>query len=250
MFKNNFEAVCKYHYRNHKPSKIRTRYSWFATTWQGSHVGSQYNRIISWTIYIKSQRSTCFHISNRPLPFHLHLQEISTFLDSERCFSSWLSTWPPWRHVQTNNRSFPSSPGPLYQNEVKCSAFDMEMIFHSHANKTHFHKKGCALSLILKVRVFGARKWPIPESYLCPLSSSLFKLPLCPPLQPLLISFCSRKALGELSYVSSAVFNHTLIQSVVTTAMSWHAYPSGQSPYKPTNWQRCLPSEAIRSCIR
>ena len=44
------------------------------------------------------------------------------------------------------NRPFPSSPGPLYQNEVRCSTFDMEqameMIFHSHANKTHFHKKG------------------------------------------------------------------------------------------------------------
>ena len=55
----------------------------------------------------------------------------------------------------------PSSLGPLYQNEVKCSAFDMEMIFHSHANKTHFHKKDCGLGLILKVRVFGTRKWPI-----------------------------------------------------------------------------------------
>ena len=42
-----------------------------------------------------------------------------------------------------------------------CSAFDLEMIFHSHANKTHFHKKSCALSLILKMRVFGTRKWPI-----------------------------------------------------------------------------------------
>ena len=59
------------------------------------------------------------------------------------------------------NRPFPSSPGPLYQNEVKCSAFDMEMIFHSHANKTHFHKKGCVLGLILKVRVSGTRKRPI-----------------------------------------------------------------------------------------
>ena len=59
------------------------------------------------------------------------------------------------------NRPFPSSPRPLYQNEVKCSAFDVEMIFHSHANKTQFHKKGCALGLILKVRVFGTRKWPI-----------------------------------------------------------------------------------------
>ena len=46
-------------------------------------------------------------------------------------------------------------------NEVKCSAFDMETIFHSRASKTHFHKKGCAPGLILKVRVFGTRKWPI-----------------------------------------------------------------------------------------
>ena len=53
------------------------------------------------------------------------------------------------------NRPFPSSPGPLYQNEVTCSAWDMEMIFHSNANETHFHKKGCALGLI------GTRKWPI-----------------------------------------------------------------------------------------
>ena len=59
------------------------------------------------------------------------------------------------------NGSFPSSPGPLFQNEGRCSAIDMEIIFHSHANKTHFHKKGCAPSLILKVRVFGTRKWPI-----------------------------------------------------------------------------------------
>ena len=63
--------------------------------------------------------------------------------------------------VYSINRPFPSSPGSLYQNEVKCPAFDVEMIFHSHANKTQFHKKGCALGLILKVRVFGTRKWPI-----------------------------------------------------------------------------------------
>ena len=59
------------------------------------------------------------------------------------------------------NRPFPSSPGPLFQNEGRCLAFDMEIIFHSHANKTHFHKKGCAPRLILKVKVFGTRKWPI-----------------------------------------------------------------------------------------
>ena len=47
---------------------------------------------------------------------------------------------------------FPSSPWPLFQNGGRCSAFDME---------THFHKKGCAPSLVLKVRVFGTRKRPI-----------------------------------------------------------------------------------------
>ena len=64
--------------------------------------------------------------------------------------------------LQVNiNRPFPSSHGPLFQNEGRCSAFDMEIIFHSHASKTHLHKKGCAPSLILKVRVFGTRKWPV-----------------------------------------------------------------------------------------
>ena len=57
------------------------------------------------------------------------------------------STTKCWEYLAAWNhkhyRSFPGSPGPLYQNEVKCSAFDMEMIFHSHANKTHFHEKGC-----------------------------------------------------------------------------------------------------------
>ena len=63
-------------------------------------------------------------------------------------------------------RPFPSSSGPLCQNEVKCSAFDMEIIFHSHANKTNFHKRGCALGLISKVRGFGTRKWPIKDHFL------------------------------------------------------------------------------------
>ena len=42
----------------------------------------------------------------------------------------------------------------------------MEIIFHSHANKTHFREKGCAPSLILKVRGFGTRKWPINFSFI------------------------------------------------------------------------------------
>ena len=40
----------------------------------------------------------------------------------------------------------------------------MEIIFHSHANKTPFHKKGCELGLILKVNVLGTQKWPIEQT--------------------------------------------------------------------------------------
>ena len=37
----------------------------------------------------------------------------------------------------------------------------MEMVLHSQANKTHVCKKGCALSHVLKLMVFGTLKWPI-----------------------------------------------------------------------------------------
>ena len=59
------------------------------------------------------------------------------------------------------NRPFPSSKKSHFQNEAKCEAIDMKMIFNYYANKTHFHNKGFALSLVLKVRFFGTRKWPI-----------------------------------------------------------------------------------------
>ena len=39
----------------------------------------------------------------------------------------------------------------------------MEMIFHSHVNKTHFDEKGCAIGLILKVKVFGTRKLTLKD---------------------------------------------------------------------------------------
>ena len=60
--------------------------------------------------------------------------------------------------VPSGSGTFPSSPGPLYQTEVKSSTFDMEMIFHFHANTIYFYKKGSALGLILKVKFFGTRK--------------------------------------------------------------------------------------------
>ena len=36
-----------------------------------------------------------------------------------------------------------------------------KMSLYSHENKTHFHKKGFALSLVLEVRVLPTLKWPI-----------------------------------------------------------------------------------------
>ena len=37
----------------------------------------------------------------------------------------------------------------------------MKIKFYSRANEAHYHKKGFALSLVLKMRVFGTRKWPV-----------------------------------------------------------------------------------------
>ena len=59
------------------------------------------------------------------------------------------------------NRPFPSSKKSHFQSEAKCEAIDMKMIFNYDADKTHFNNKGFALSLVLKVRCFGTRKWPI-----------------------------------------------------------------------------------------
>ena len=42
------------------------------------------------------------------------------------------------------------------------TTFRMTMSFHSHANKTNFHMKGCAPGLALKKRHNTTRKWPIP----------------------------------------------------------------------------------------
>ena len=47
------------------------------------------------------------------------------------------------------------------------------MIFYSHVNTALFHKKGCPLGLILKVRVFGTR--------ICPIAVRRFPAPPPPP---------------------------------------------------------------------
>ena len=50
----------------------------------------------------------------------------------------------------------------------------MQLISYSHATKTHFHKNS-ALSLVLKMGVFGARKWPILARYRLGYSFFIYK---------------------------------------------------------------------------
>ena len=73
----------------------------------------------------------------------------------------------------SNNIPFPSSLGPVYQKEVKWSAFNM--IFHSHAHTNNsFSQERLCLGLIRKVRVFGTfflegslSKWRLCSKEVC-----------------------------------------------------------------------------------
>ena len=57
-------------------------------------------------------------------------------------------------------RPFPSCSKLLFQSEAKSETIAVKMIFHSHSNEAHYHKKGFGLSRVSKVRFFGTRKWP------------------------------------------------------------------------------------------
>ena len=78
-----------------------------------------------------------------------------------------------WRKSFPLNGPFPSSKKSYFQNESKCETFVVKMSFICMRIKTHFHINSFALSLALKVRFFGTRKWPIGRSFLVSLSISL-----------------------------------------------------------------------------
>ena len=88
---------------------------------------------------VARDRGTDWPIADRRVPSNDPRNNCWTHFDS----SSLLLT-------KVANRPFPSSPGPLYQNEVKCSAFNIEMIFYLHANETHFPRKVFAPGLIFE----------------------------------------------------------------------------------------------------
>ena len=70
--------------------------------------------------------------------------------------------WSAFTHVANiyANRPFPSSKKSHFENEAKCETFLVKISFICIIIKNHFHINGFALSLALKVRFFGTRKWP------------------------------------------------------------------------------------------
>ena len=52
-----------------------------------------------------------------------------------------------------------------FQNEAKCETFVVKMSFICIIIENHFPINGFALSLVLKVRFFGTRKWPIEVAF-------------------------------------------------------------------------------------
>ena len=114
---------------------------------------------------------------------------IKTLKKGGPCLSSpYRSTPPPFPQ-----QAISEFPRASELNEVECSTFDMETIFHSRANKTHFHKKGCAPNLILKVRVFGTRKWPIVSR-----PGDIFKISQGHVTNPCLVVWKSRNITGPM----------------------------------------------------
>ena len=76
---------------------------------------------------------------------------LNEFIKTLKCFAVFVSVLGHFR----------VPPGFCIKTRLSAQSCYGNDFFHSHANKTHFHKKGCALDLILKVRVFGTRKRPI-----------------------------------------------------------------------------------------
>ena len=86
-------------------------YFWFAIMWQGGHIEGQYNRIFSWRICMREERT-------------------------------W-PTWPPWRHVQTSNCRWSKSSGlkvtAEYTSTFKLHIEELEKWTRSYSFYTLFH---------------------------------------------------------------------------------------------------------------
>ena len=73
----------------------------------------------------------------------------------------------------------------------------MEMIFHSHANKTHFHQKGCALMAHFESEGF----WNSDVAY-----SAIFDVVNDPSVFPVFFFFFLLLSLLVMSFTINATF--------------------------------------------
>ena len=107
----------------------------------------------------------------------------------------------------------------------------MEITFHSHANKTHFYKKGCAPSLILKVRVLelgsGILIFCFQKSSRVHVSFSLFRLSTC---------ICSQTGMDIGLKLFSKICSFELsclIRKFVLTSNSFASWFNNSEPLRP-----------------
>ena len=123
---------------------------------------SNQNSTVSWVSLIG-----LWETRPRSYAFRLALIYILEKMYSSVNFQSWISVIRLPYNLVTNgtNRPFPSSFVPLFQSESRCETSSITNDFDLHENetafRTHFHKKGFALRLVLKKRDNGTRKWPI-----------------------------------------------------------------------------------------
>ena len=68
-----------------------------------------------------------------------------------------------WWCKKATNRPFPSCCEP-HESKGKCKVFIMKIRFHSYANKTNFHMKSFALSVVFIMRFTATRKWTIRKN--------------------------------------------------------------------------------------
>ena len=74
-----------------------------------------------------------------------------------------------------DNGTFPFPVGSSLCYKARLSeTIDIKIIFYSQANEAHYHKKGFALTLVFKVRVFGTRKWFIDRHCLAGFKVKVF----------------------------------------------------------------------------
>ena len=128
--------------------------------WQG--------KVVAWTL-------PKFHCDGCFLVFWFE----SHFFDNSLSYSNYLlpslikgrieKFWPRSVKLQSTLNSsstlsignFRVAPSCCFKARLSSKSLTRKWRYYSHGNKTHFHKKSFALSLVLTLRVFGTRKWSI-----------------------------------------------------------------------------------------